>query len=108
MLVVHTQGQFSGSFELIRGKKYFSIQWLQHDFDFKKQSDIYEMYLLLMKPSDGLQNGSFNIKTQNLELVNLKCAIFTQPVILSLKGLSSAGKGFSFINTNQHVLCVKF
>ena len=43
--------------------------------------------LSLMKPSDVLQNG-FNInkkkkKMQNLELVNIKCVTYAQPISLS-------------------------
>ena len=36
-----------------------------------------------MKPSDVLQNGSFNNKSP--ELINLKCVTYTQPIPLSLK-----------------------
>ena len=39
---------------------------------------------LSMKPSNVLQNGSFNIETQNLELINLKCVTYAQPIPLSL------------------------
>ena len=38
--------------------------------------------LLLMKPSDALQNGSLQHKTQNLELANLKCVRTTHSSVL--------------------------
>ena len=38
-----------------------------------------------MKPLDALNDGSFSIKkTQNLELVNLKCVTYAQLISLSL------------------------
>ena len=58
-----------------------------------------------MKPSDGLQNGSFNIKTQNLELVNLKCVIFTPPVILSLRAYLVLERGCLLL-TQINMFCV--
>ena len=46
-----------------------------------------------MKPSDALQNGSFwHKKMQNLELVNLKCVTYAQPIPLFLKGFYCMNK----------------
>ena len=38
-----------------------------------------------MKPSDALENGSSLYKMQNLDMVDLKCVTYAEPIFLSVR-----------------------